>query len=428
MSNGAAIAATTAVLRRLFQNALPLASLSNALGATPTVSALPPDRIGVGDGELPGLNLFLYRVSPNLGWQNNELPSHGQDGNRRTAAPLALDLHYLISAYGTGDLHAEILLGHAALFLHGTRFLSREVVRSTFTGPPGTLSAAELALLGGSGLDAQEEIIRLAPEQLSIDDISKLWSVFGERYRLSLAFSASVVVLRPDEAGSQALPVRLSQLRVIPLPIPRINDVAPTVAEVGGQLTVTGHGLLTPNTVLRFAGTVDVAPAAGSTAQRISALVPAGALAGLTGVQVVHRVDFGPSGLRPAADSNVGPFVLRPSFALDGGNPMIEPVGILVVNDAVTQGSVRVTLVPAVGRHQKMRLLLDQIGAGTPRHYVLPAPSRAMDAVETTATVEVPVVGVASGDYLVSVEVDGAATRLVSDPGGQYVGPAVSLL
>jgi hypothetical protein len=427
MSNGSAIAATTAVLQRLFQAALPAASLSNALGGAPTVTALPPDRITVGDDEAPGLNLFLYRVTPNLGWQNAELPSHGSDGTRRTAAPVAVDLHYVISAYGKQDLHAEVLLGHALLLLHGTRHLTRAAIRDTFAGGGGGgLSAAEAALLGGSGLDGQEEVIRLAPEQLTIDDISKLWSVFGERYRLTLAFNASVIVLRPDEAGAQNPPVREPQLQVIPLAAPRIDAVTPTAAEVGGQVVLRGHGLLTPNTVLRFAGLVDVNPAAGSTPTRVEAAVPAGARAGLTGVQVIHSVDFGASGLRAAADSNIGAFVLRPAFEVDGqGDPLIDAVNTTVANGVVTQGVLEVTLTPQVGREQKVRLLLDQTGGGA-LHYALTAPSRAAAQAETTAVIEVPVAGIEAGTYLVSVEVDGAATALVTDNTGLYVGPAVT--
>ena len=54
------------------------------------------------------LNLFLHQVTPNSGWRNERLPSRDADGSRLTNAPLGLDLHYLISAYGAEDLHAEI--------------------------------------------------------------------------------------------------------------------------------------------------------------------------------------------------------------------------------------------------------------------------------------------------------------------------------
>ena len=47
------------------------------------------------------------------------LPSRDASGRLRlTNAPLALDLHYLLSAYSGGDLHAEILLGYAMQLLH----------------------------------------------------------------------------------------------------------------------------------------------------------------------------------------------------------------------------------------------------------------------------------------------------------------------
>ena len=49
------------------------------------------------------LNFFLYQVTPNLGWRNADLPSRENGGSRTTYPPLALDLHYLLTAYGSQD-------------------------------------------------------------------------------------------------------------------------------------------------------------------------------------------------------------------------------------------------------------------------------------------------------------------------------------
>jgi hypothetical protein len=65
VSDGSALATCTAALCRMFEDALGAADLGPSLGGTPTVSALPPDRIIVGAGEQPQLNLFLYRSTPN---------------------------------------------------------------------------------------------------------------------------------------------------------------------------------------------------------------------------------------------------------------------------------------------------------------------------------------------------------------------------
>src|SRR4051812_30703718 len=101
MTTALGIAATTAVLRRLLQNAIPSSDALGTLGDI-SVSALPPDRIDV-TNEKNRLNLFLYQVTPNTGWMNTEYPSHSFDGARLSNPPLALDLHYMLSAYGEKD-------------------------------------------------------------------------------------------------------------------------------------------------------------------------------------------------------------------------------------------------------------------------------------------------------------------------------------
>ena len=113
MSTALAIAGVTAVLRDRLNDGMVNHNVAGVLGSTVSVTALPPDRVLPAEGaEATQLNLFLYQVSPNIGWRNEALPSRDASGRHRlTNAPLALDLHYLISAYGNMDLHAVILLG-----------------------------------------------------------------------------------------------------------------------------------------------------------------------------------------------------------------------------------------------------------------------------------------------------------------------------
>ena len=102
MSSPLALAATTAVLRNLLDNGM--VDAGPAVGAI-TVTAVAPDLVKVDDPALgPRLNLFLHRVSPN-GWLSNAgLPTRSGDGTRVTNPPLALDLHYLLTAYASERL------------------------------------------------------------------------------------------------------------------------------------------------------------------------------------------------------------------------------------------------------------------------------------------------------------------------------------
>jgi len=428
MSNGTAIATCTAVLRRLFQDALTAAALGPSLGGNPTVTALAPDRITVGGGEQPQLNLFLYRLTPNTGWCNSELPSHAADGHRLTRAPLALDLHYVVSAYGSDSMHADVLLGHAALVMHTARHLTRERVRALLAAVD-IQPVALRTLLTGSGLDEQEEVIRLAPDNLGIDDISKLWSVFGERYRTSLAFTASVVLLRPDVPALQAKPVREPNLLVVPIPLARIERIEPPSVVVGDMIRITGFGLLTANTVVRIGTGAGLAAPPGSTPQRMDVTVPSDLQAGFSGVQVIHSVDFGgPNGTRRVADSNVASLTIRPAFALDGGGqPDITAAGVATANGVLTAGTLQTRLIPDVERNQKSRLLLNSVGVVPALAYALTGRSRALDSQVTAAVIDFDVAGVRAGTYTVSVEIDGVATSLTTDANGTFDGPTVVL-
>ena len=134
MSSPLAIAAVTAVLKDLLNDGLINHDLAAHVGSI-TVSALPPDRIETGAQEPNQLNLFLYQVTPNPGWRNTGLPSLDSRGDGRLSnPPLALDLHYLLTAYGRDDLNAEILLGYGMFLLHKTPVLTRKAIRRTLTG------------------------------------------------------------------------------------------------------------------------------------------------------------------------------------------------------------------------------------------------------------------------------------------------------
>src|SRR5690606_7375408 len=130
VSSPLAIGAVSAVLRNLLDDAM-ITSVAPALGTTVTVTAVAPDTIDLDDEQMaPRLNLFLHQVTPNAGWRNGALPSRSGAGERLANAPLALDLHYLLTAYGRADFQAEILLGYAMHVLHERPWLDRASIRN----------------------------------------------------------------------------------------------------------------------------------------------------------------------------------------------------------------------------------------------------------------------------------------------------------
>jgi Pvc16 N-terminal domain len=266
VSSALAIAGVTAVLRDLLNNGLIDHSVSGTLGNAVTVSALAPDRIIASNGVEPTqLNLFLYHVTPNQGWRNERLPSRDSAGRTRLSnPPLALDLHYLLSAYGSEDLHADILLGYAMQLLHETPVLGRSAITTALNPSPplGTALPPALQALAECGLADQLEQIKITPEYLNTEEVSKLWTAVQSHYRPTAAYVATVVLIESTLPARAALPV-LSRGPVVDLvsgrdrgvvvepsllaPLPTIQSVVPRsldpVATVGGGVDINGHHL-----------------------------------------------------------------------------------------------------------------------------------------------------------------------------------------
>jgi len=152
MNNALALASVTGMLKDMLENGLARGDVMSNGGDAP-VSALPPNRAPSSVGERPQLNLFLYLVTPHTG-----LRSSGSDSG---APRLALDLHYLVTAYGVQDYQAEILLGLALQLLHEQPVLEskeiREAIASLSTTRDGRFVPPALAALTASDLANQVE-------------------------------------------------------------------------------------------------------------------------------------------------------------------------------------------------------------------------------------------------------------------------------
>jgi hypothetical protein len=263
VSNALAIAGVTAVLRDLLNDGLINHDVTGTLGSTVTVSVLPPDRIAPqGGAEVSQINLFLHQVTPNIGWRNEGLPSRDASGRLRLSnPPLALNLHYLLSAYSSGDLHAEILLGYAMQLLHEIPVLTRQAIQTALTPSPpvGATLPPALRALADSGLQYQIEQIKITPEYLNIEEMSKLWTAINSHFRPTVAYLASVVLIEANEPVSSPLPV-LSRGKIVDnreqgvlvepslIPsVPMLEAVVPSegqpVARLDKTIDLTGHHL-----------------------------------------------------------------------------------------------------------------------------------------------------------------------------------------
>ena len=213
MTNALSIAAVTAVIKNLLENGLVGDAIAASVGDV-LVSAIPPDKIQVGTDERAQINIFLYHVTQNrnVDWISPEFRNrHSQisdkDNPRSTNLPLALDLHYLLTAYGPKDFQSEILLGYAMQLLHRSPIIKYEVIETTLknASETSTSSVFSQALAGVSISDLAVQIgqIKLSPEFLNMDDTSKIWSALQTNYRPSATYNASMVLI---DSGSTDKP------------------------------------------------------------------------------------------------------------------------------------------------------------------------------------------------------------------------------
>lgn len=288
MSSQLALGAVSAVLRNLLDDGMVQAV--PAVGAI-TVTAVAPDSIDLEDPEFgPRLNLFLYRVSPNQGWVNGFLPAYSPDGRRTGNPPLALDAHLLVTAYGTSDFQAEILLGYATSILHEHPVLDRALIRRALNPSPlgPSILPPAFQALSASDLADQVEAVTITLEPMDSEEMSRLWSAMQAHYRPSAAYVVSVVLIQTAKPTSSALPV-LSRGAVDPLtgqdagvfvhpdllpPVPTLFAVTPPGVQPAARLGETvhlegahldgdnvdvefGHRLLTTPNVLSLASNAD---------------------------------------------------------------------------------------------------------------------------------------------------------------------------
>jgi hypothetical protein len=388
MSNVLAIAATTRTLRNLLLAQVP--ALDADLGDL-EVTLQPPDtaRKGISKAQL---NLFLYQVVYNAAWRNLDMPGQVRPGESAPPA-LALNLHYLITAWGRGendsDATSHRVLAGAMSTLHDHPVLDGNDIRNA---------------LPDSDLAGQVERVRITPLPQSVEEISKLWTAFQTNYRVSSAYEATVVLIDSHAIARAPLPVlkRGPQDRGVatvasaaPV-LERIGYPRSQVAvrlgesiELGGRQLGTDHAQVRFDS-LRLDAPVDLAPLASATAGSVR--VPLANDADATsrwapGIYTVAVLVQRP-GLPPLL-SNELPMVLAPTVTV---SPLAAPAGDLVL---------AVTCRPRVREGQRVVLLFgDRMVA--PQSISQPADPQQPTALSFALS------GVASGRYTVRLRVDGA--------------------
>lgn len=160
----------------------------------------------------PTISVFLYQVTPNTSQRNNDLPTRASDGTLVRRAGAALDLHYVISAYGDEtELVGQRLIGSVVRTLHETPILPQDVIEL----------AGERPYLAGSNLAEAAQRVRFTPMVMDVDETSKLWGMLYQTpYALSVVYQASLVFIDGRETPVPAKRVERSEVRVLPFGAP----------------------------------------------------------------------------------------------------------------------------------------------------------------------------------------------------------------
>jgi hypothetical protein len=215
-------------------------------GGSVTVSSKAPDLLqhDIIDGKAQQnqVNLFLHQVTYNPGWRNVGLPSLDADGKTPLKnPPLALDLHYLLTVYGSDDWQAEALLGNALMMLHRFPIIARkDITLALSLLPAGAFAVA----LQASKLADQIEMIKITPSTLGREEMAWLWTALKADYRPTFPFQVSVVLMEPEAQLGFALPVLSRSIVANPIQPAQLLQVTPPDQQIsaapGDTVTVTG--------------------------------------------------------------------------------------------------------------------------------------------------------------------------------------------
>ncbi|WP_054011695.1 DUF4255 domain-containing protein [Arthrobacter sp. ERGS1:01] len=402
MSSTWAVAVVTAALRNLLQTTVP--ALDTVLSDL-SVTTRTPD---VARKTVTGasLNLFLFGTAVNAGWRNQD-PPRTRPGESATP-PLALNLHYLVTAYGRDDTDQDAVshraLGAAMSVLHDHSVLS-----------PDELTGA----LANSDVAGQPERVRITPLPLTTDDLSKLWTAFQTNLRVSAAYEVTVVLIDSHNPADAALPVLnrgnnddgvqtvLGAAAALTALVPPRSQAA---AVQGQPVVVTGSNLTAVDTVIRFTSMwrplppeqplppVEVAPTPGTQPGQLVVVPPDLGIDPfawghwMPGFYTAAAVTRTPG--RPAVLSNAVAFALAPAVTLTPHAPATVSVG----------GTATLTCSPRIGDGQDVVVLCDSI----PATATVTNPSPGDPGYSSTpSTVTFAVPDLPAGLHTVRLRVDG---------------------
>lgn len=422
MSNYLAIATVTATLQRILQ----VAVQERVYGAR--VTTVRPDTIESGSTQTC-VNIYMYMATPNSVLPNTDAFPRRPRGELGKRTQVALDLQYLLSFHGKEtELEPQRLLGCVVNTLQDALVITSEMIRDTLADPTFTF-------LAEADLTDQVEPIFITPTEISVENLSKIWSTFMQTpYSLSATYKGSIVFIEGQEPGARALPVRERRSSIMPFSqilvervVPRKGALEPIVAD--STLLILGRNLYHANAMIRIGG-LEMTPETMTNSQITFSLasVPGEVLrAGIQSLRIVHplsRLDSDAAAPYQGVESNLATFVLRPTIT------SVEISNVQDQGDNTRTADVTVQFNLTIEPKQLVVLILNEWSVDRQTSYVFKATARQVQVTEASISLK----GVRSGEYLVRVQVDGAESLLNCDTDRNsptfnwYIAPKVSII
>jgi hypothetical protein len=181
MSDYTAISNVNKTLASLLWNSIKEDSQANSIVATEDQISLSSPK-AIESEPTKNLSLFLYQITEFSTMRNQPTPL--QESNKIRPPPLYLALHYLVTPYTQNTEKDHLLLGKVMQIFADNAILRGSILYGS---------------LAENGAD-----LKIVMDPLLIDDLNKLWAIFGTQYKLCVSYSVAPVIIeltREEEAA-----------------------------------------------------------------------------------------------------------------------------------------------------------------------------------------------------------------------------------
>ena len=424
MSNFLAIGGVSASLQALLRDRMELPAGMVRSDLQVAISTPQPED-DTQAAEPTRVNLFLYRTTENGSLKNQMIPGQGHPSEYGNP-PLSLVLHYLLTAYGATDdnglvneTRAHFLMGSAMRVLHDYPVITDGLL--TVNSPP-------TQILHDS-LRGEFEQVKICLDPLSLEDISKVWTALTRPYRLSAAYTVSVVQIESRLLKRLAAPVLTRRVHMAISKRPKITNVYRTpilAGEVIGdiqahvleELTIEGENFFAARTWVKI-GNLEPLGVVPFSNREIRIVVP----------DDTYPIDFDHAVVRPIplADrlrpgaTTVEVQTLNPTEVVEGGLDR----GVVVTDDRRQNSSQGVFLLaPEVSAANPPNLgagaLVGAVLTVTGRRLFRDGPKSVVLIGDVSIPVQDPGPGGPQTDISVNVPLDALALTTPPTPTGVY--------